>query len=227
MKKVIFSLKSIALVAMASMAMVSCGDDEKPAPPPPAPDTELTENFIQVNNDQEEIVYSIYAVHTDGAGNDAPIKEYTLKDGTVVIAFEFISHNGTSAGAVNSATANTFTTILTKVNVDATGDDRYEMPFGEDESKTLLGGFSTKMNDTSYTYANGASFKPTALTYATKEAAGNMTYTLEGTDKDDTSITLKTNLNGEIAGLYSLNASQSKGLNTVSKNVQLSKRSSL
>lgn len=36
MKKVIFSLKSIALVAMASMAMVSCGDDDTtPAPQPP------------------------------------------------------------------------------------------------------------------------------------------------------------------------------------------------
>jgi len=34
MKKVIFSLKSIALVAMASVAMVSCGGDDNSAPAP-------------------------------------------------------------------------------------------------------------------------------------------------------------------------------------------------
>lgn len=230
MKKVIFSLKSIALVAMASVAMVSCGgdDDSAPAPTPTPVDPALTENFIQVNDDQEEIVHSIYAIHVEGTGQNATIKEYTLQDGTVVAAFEFISHNGTSAGALGSASASTYTTILTKVDVAATGAQRYSMPFGEDQSKTLLGGFATIMNDTEYTYASGASFDITELTYSTETAVGSMTYTLEGADKDDASISLKTNLDGEIDGLYNLNvAAQGKSKGVDFKNAQLTKRNSL
>lgn len=220
MKKVVFSLKSIALVAVASLGMVSCGDED-PAPAPTPETPKLTENFIQVNDEQEEIIHSIYAVHTDGAGENAPIKEYTLNDGTIVAAFEFISHNGSAAGSLSSATADTWVTLLTKVDTTkAVGEQgRVSLPYTV-EGATLLGGFATSMNDTNYTYAQGATFNVTALDYSAK----TMTYTLEGTDEDDTSVELKANLDGAIQGLYSLNVSGSKGINGVSKNGTLTLR---
>lgn len=224
MKKVFLSLATIAFVAAGSLTVTSCGGDDS-TPPVVIEDPKLTENFIQVNNDQEEITFSLYAVHVDGAGQDAPIKEYTLQDGTVVAAFEFISHNGTAITPIGAT--NTWTTLLTKVNTASTGDDRYVFPF-QTEGTTLLGGFTTSMNDTDYSYGASAEFDVTELTYATQSAAGSMTYTLSGTDADDTSITLQTNLKGEIEGLYSLNASAAKGLERVSpKNAKLTLRKSL
>lgn len=223
MKKVFLSLATIAFVAVGSLTMTSCGDDDSAPGPGPGP-TPITENFIQVNNDQTEITNTIYAVHVDGAGQDAPIKEYTLTDGTVVAAFEFISHNGGAATPIGSD--NTWVTLLTKVDtsIPVGTDGRYALPFTK-EGNTLLGGFTTSMNDTDYTFAADATFDLTDLTYGD---AGSMTYVLTGKDADDSSISLTTNLNGSIEGLYSLNASQSKGLERISlKGAQLTLRGNL
>lgn len=226
MKKVFLSLATIAFVAAGSLTVTSCGgDDSTPVVTPDDP--KLTENFIQVNNDQEEIAYSLYAVHVDGSGSSAPIKEYTLQDGTVVAAFEFISHNGDAITPIGAT--NTWVTLLTKVDtsIPVGTAGRYVFPF-QTEGTTLLGGFTTSMNDTDYSYGASAEFDVTELTYATQSAAGSMTYTLSGTDADDTSIALQTNLKGEIEGLYSLNASAAKGLERVSpKNAKLTLRKSL
>lgn len=229
MKKVFLSLATIAFVAAGSLTVTSCGGDDSTGgtTPPPPPPTELTENFIQVNNDQEKIAFSLYAVHVDGAGQDAPIKEYTLEDGTVVAAFEFISHNGSAITPIGAT--NTWSTLLTKVDtsIPVGTDGRYVFPLTTDGS-TLLGGFTTTMNDTDYSYGASAEFDVTELTYASESAAGTMTYTLSGTDADDTSITLKTNLKGAIEGMYSLNASAAKGLQRISpKDAKLTVRKSL
>ena len=219
MKKVFLSMATLAMVAVGT---VSCGSDDSPAP---QPDPSLTENFIQVNDDQSEITYSIYAVHTDGAGNNAPIKEYTI-EGTVYAAFEFISHDGSSATTL-SGTDNTWVTLLTKVNTDKTVEsgERYVFPY-EVQGTTALGGFSTTMNGTNYDFADGATFDLTDLNYGSETQDGKMTYDLKGNDQTDASIKLRTNLDGKIDGLYSLNASQGKGL-SVNKNAKLSVRTSL
>lgn len=225
MKKMFLSLATIAFVAAGSLTVTSCGGDD-PAPAP-APNPTLTKNFIQVNSDQEEITYSLYAVHKDGSGSSAPIKEYTLQDGTVVAAFEFISHNGDAV--TTFGTAETWATLLTKVDtsIPVGTAGRYVLPFTT-EGSTLLGGFSTTFNDTDYSYASSAEFDVVDLNYGSETEAATMTYTLSGTDADDTSIMLKTNLEGEIDGLYSLNASSAKGLGRINpKNGQLTKIKSL
>lgn len=227
MKKVFLSLATIAFVAAGSLTVTSCGGDDSTGGTTPPPPTKLTENFIQVNDDQEEIAFSLYAVHVDGAGQNAPIKEYTLQDGTVVAAFEFISHNGDAITPIGAT--NTWATMLTKVDtsIPVGTAGRYVFPF-QTEGTTLLGGFTTSMNDTDYSYGASAEFDVTELTYATESAAGSMTYTLSGTDADDTSIALKTNLKGEIEGMYSLNASAAKGLQRISpKDAKLTLRKSL
>lgn len=226
MKKVFLSLATIAFVAVGSLTMTSCGDDESAPGPGPGPGpTPLTENFIQVNNDQTGITNTIYAVHVNGSGQDAPIKEYTLTDGTVVAAFEFVSHDGAAATPIGGT--NTWVTLLTKVDttIPVGTDGRYSLPFTK-EGNTLLGGFATTMNDTDYSYADDATFNLTDLNYG--EDTGTMTYVLTGKDADDSSITLTTNLKGSIQGLYSLNASQSKGLERISpKGAQLTLRGDL
>ncbi|WKW47385.1 hypothetical protein P3875_04815 [Myroides sp. JBRI-B21084] len=226
MKKMFLSLATIAFVAAGSLTVTSCGDDDSNPTPTPTPTPTLTKNFIQVNNDQEEITYSLYAVHRDGTGS-APIKEYTLQDGTVVAAFEFISHNGDAV--TTFGTAETWTTLLTKVDtsIPVGTAGRYVLPFTT-EGSTLLGGFSTTFNDTDYSYAAEAEFDVVDLNYGSETEPATMTYTLSGTDADDTSIMLKTNLEGEIDGLYSLNASSAKGLGRINpKNGQLTKIKSL
>lgn len=228
MKKVFLSLATIAFVAVGSVTVTSCGgdDDNKPGPGP-GPGPGLTENFIQVNNDQSEITNTIYAIHVNGSGQDAPIKEYTLTDGTIVAAFEFVSHNGGSATPIGDD--NTWVTLLTKVDttIPVGGEGRVSLPFTK-EGNTLLGGFTSTMNSTDYSYSDDSEFNLTDLVYATQSDAGKMTYVLSGKDADDSSVTLKTNLNGSIEGLYSLNASQSKGFQRISlNNAQLTLRGSL
>lgn len=226
MKKVFLSLATIAFVAVGSVTVTSCGgdDDNKPGPGP-TPEPGLTENFIQVNKDQAEITNTIYAVHVDGAGQNAPIKEYTLTDGTVVAAFEFVSHDGGAATPIGDS--NTWVTLLTKVDTSKPvgTEGRISLPFTV-EGGTLLGGFTTSMNSTDYTFADDAEFNITDLTYG--DPTGTMQYVLTGKDADDSSISLTTNLKGDIEGLYSLNASQSKGFQRISlNNAQLTLRGSL
>lgn len=201
MKKIFLSLSAIALLAVGT---VSCGSDDS-SDPAPAPG--LTENFIEVDGEQSEITYSIYAVHVDGAGNSAPFKEYTLQDGTVVIAFEFISHAGTTVTGFNGVD-NTFATLLTKVDTTkAVGQQgRYVYPFTT-EGTTLYGGFTTNFSGVEYTYSNAAEFALEDLVYATETAAGSMNYVLAGPSTSTPVADLITNLNGEIDGLYSLNVS--------------------
>src|SRR5690554_2264022 len=115
MKKMFLSLATIAFVATGTLTVTSCGSDDSTPNPDPVPEP-LTENFIEVDGEQEEIVYSIYGVHVNGTGENAPIREYTLEDGRVVIAFEFISHNGSAAGSLSTATADTWVTLLTLVD---------------------------------------------------------------------------------------------------------------
>jgi len=223
MKKVFLSLATIAFVAAGSLTVISCGgDDSNPTPGPgPEPEPELTENFIQVNSDQEAIDYTIYAVHVLGEGDNAPIREYALEDGRKVAIFEFISHNGTSAGAIASSTA--LTDVLVGTLVDETipvgTAGRYSLPYVK-EGGTLILGLSTSMNDTDYTYSDAAELNVSALDYTAK----TMTYVLSGVDADDSSISIKTNLNGTIEGLYSLPTTAAKSAVKVSKkDINLSK----
>ncbi len=217
MKKVFLSLATIAFVAAGSLTVTSCGgDDSSPVTPPPPPVNELTENFIQVNNDQEEIVYSLLAYHANGASG-APIKEYATTDGTKYIMFEMISHNGTAVGTLSSATAQTWVTIATIVDdsvpVDSTADSgkigggRYFAPFTEGANTQVISAY-TDMNDTDYDFADTFEFDITALSFGQTGAA---TYVLTGADESDSFITLTTNLNGNMPSFYSLDASSAKG----------------
>lgn len=223
MKKVFLSLATIAFVAAGSLTVTSCGDDEG-TPTPPVVE-ELTENFIQVNTDQEELTYSLLAYHATGPAG-SPIKEYVTSGGVKFIVFEMISHNGTDVGTLSSATAQTWVTMTTLVDdsvpVDSTADSgkigggRYFAPYTEGSSTEVITAY-TGMNDTDYDFADGFEFDITALTYGQTGAA---TYVLTGTDADDTSIALKTNLNGDMPSFYSLNAGSGKGTNLSKKDAK-------
>lgn len=225
MKKIFLSLSAIALLAVGT---VSCGSDDSPAPEP-APG--LTENFIEVDGEQEEILYTIYAVHVDGAGNDAPIKEYTLQDGTVVAAFEVISHNGTAAGSIGKV--NTWSTFLTKVDTSIPADSeegsRYSFPFTV-EGGTLLGGFTTTFNGVNYEYAENANFDITDISFAS--GAQKISYNLTGVDATQSSVVLGTNLtDASMSGLFSINVAASSknaiGVAKVDNTAKLSLRKGL
>lgn len=64
MKKVFLSLATIAFVAVGSLTMTSCGDDE--STPGPQPEPELTENFAKINGEQYAVSASEYTIDTDG-----------------------------------------------------------------------------------------------------------------------------------------------------------------
>lgn len=218
MKKVFLSLATIAFVAAGSLTVTSCGsDDSTPVGP-----IKLTENFIEVNGEQSEISYSLYAVHTTkGTDGKEAIKEYTLQDGRKVIAFEFISHNGASVTSLSDAD---LTDLTWYTLVDETAEAKYSYPFTKDGA-TLNGGMVTVMNDTEYSYATGYEFDLTDLVYETESAPGNMVYTLTGNDADDSSVALGTNVNGVFEGLFNMNTdSAAKGANGIAKfNIKSSK----
>lgn len=205
MKKIFLSLSAIALLAVGT---VSCGGSDDGGGTTPGPEL-LTENFIQAGDEQEEVLYTIYAVHVDGAGDDAPIKEYTLQDGTVVAAFEIISHNGTAAGSIGGA--NTWSTFLTKVDTSIPADSqegsRYSYPFTV-EGGTLLGGFATTFKGVEYEYAENANFDITDISFAS--GAQKISYNLTGVDATQSSIELGTNLtDASMSGLFSINVAAS------------------
>lgn len=219
MKKAILSLAALAMVAVGT---VSCGSDDNT--PGPQPEPGMSENFIQVDDSQSEVTYTIYAVHTDGGGNNAPIKEYNL-DGTIYAAFEVISHDGAALTSIGG-TDNTYVTLLTKVNVDKPvgSDERVLFPY-EVEGTTFLGGFETTMNGTDYKFATGATFDLVDYHYATSTTdSDRIEYNLEGVDKVDGTIKLRTNVKGEMSGLYGMNVSGAKGLDFDRKNAQLTLR---
>lgn len=233
MKKIFLSFAALALVAVGT---VSCGGDDS-SPVTPTTDTPSTDNpstdnpstdnpvgttnYIQVGNDKSNVEYSIYAVHVDGTGQDAPIHEYVI-EGVTYAAFEFISHNGSAAGSTANADL-TDITLLTKVNTDVEGDGRYSLPFTV-ENGTFYAGIVSVMNGTEYEFADGFTFTPETIEYATQSAVGAIKYVLQGADIDDATITLETKVDGDFDGLYSMNvASQAKGAGVKSMAKELKK----
>lgn len=200
MKKILLSLSAIALLAVGT---VSCSKSDDSTPPGPE---KLTENYIEVDGEQAEITYSIYAVHTNGAGAEAPIMEYTLNDGTVVAAFEFISHDGNAATQVGEH--NTWITYYTLVDTTkpAGSEERILWPY-EDPEKTFVVGLETGFGTKSYEYATTSTYSVTALSYAS--ATAKFGYDLNGVAKDNSSIQLtSTQTDFKLDGLYVLNAQQ-------------------
>ncbi len=208
MKKVFLSLAALAMVAVGT---VSCGSDDSSTPTPTpvddTPGTGLTENFIQVNDDQAEISQSIYAVLTDGAGNDAPVKVYTDDDGNTFAGFYFISHDGSSPTQFGDN--RNYLILYTPFDTSLPENEALKLPFTVEG--TQMGGIITLMNDTEYSYADGFTFNFDAenTSYATQDAEGTLAYTIEGTDETDTSISLKANVNTPFDGLYGMNGNAS------------------
>lgn len=84
MKKVIFSLKSVALVAMASMAMVSCSDDDTTPAPNPNPEPEnpvLTENFVKYDGKYYKLNANTFLIQSTADKKNAALAEYSYVEG--------------------------------------------------------------------------------------------------------------------------------------------------
>ena len=84
MKKVIFSLKSVALVAMASMAMVSCSDDDTTPAPNPTPEPEnpvLTENFVKYDGKYYKLNANTFLIQSTADKKNAALAEYSYVEG--------------------------------------------------------------------------------------------------------------------------------------------------
>src|SRR5690606_24602434 len=88
--------------------------------------------------------------------------------------------------------------------VDETSENKYSYPFTK-EGATLNGGRLTIMNGTQYNFASGATFELTDLVYESETQDGNIEYDLSGTDADDATIELNTNVVGLFQGLYNMN----------------------
>jgi len=134
MKKVIFSLKSIALVAMASMAMVSCGgDDDSPAPAPgpnpnPEPTPGLTENFLKVADAESEMQFTWLGYESNKAVSGGDFLEQALNPqdpSKLYVVWRFTTMLE-DTDAPEDYVLNWF---ATEVDQAATGNARYKLPF--------------------------------------------------------------------------------------------------
>ena len=204
MKKVFLSLATIAFVAAGSLTMTSCGgDDSTPGPTPDPVDPVLTENFIQVNDQQSELKNSIYAVHTTSNEDNAPIKVYKdTETGETFAGFYFISHDGASATTFGGNRS--YLIYFTPYDTTKPEGEALILPFTQ-EGATQFGGAVTLMNDTQYNYASGASATiGQGTAYATESATGKLIYTIEGKDSDDATVSLKANVNTPFDGMYGM-----------------------
>ena len=204
MKKVVFSLKSIALVAVASLGMVSCGgsDDSSPEPTPtPTPTPTLTENFISTDGVQSATTETRWYVRAEGNTASAPIVETSISEGdtTKYAIFDLVTF-GEDDKLFNTVYA---------VQIDETkaaNDGRYYYPYTSETFKTVIIGAYYVEGDADYEFGSDFKITPTALSYQNK----TMTYTASGTAE---SKQVEVNYDGAFNGMYILD--MSKGAKTM------------
>lgn len=132
MKKVIFSLKSIALVAMASMAMVSCGgdDDSAPAPAPAEGINDGIENpkgSFKYNGEEYKVENLRFLLH--GANNAPAVLNYgTAAEPDVRSKWIGVLYSGEDASAARNVMEFTFT-IPAEKTTNASGQTVYRIKF--------------------------------------------------------------------------------------------------